>query len=579
MITAVNKDNSKYYNALYTKANTELGLSGENSIYDLQSYFSKIEELMAIDPKYTILPLDEDYFEIDANSRKITVPQSFRTNGIAVKGDQVAEIVYFRIARYFDFTDLDTTTIFIQWETEDDKDVSGIWVKDIESDPNYLIFGWPLDASITKTAGPIKFSVRFIQRNDDGEITYSFSTLEAQATINPALDLPNSDLVVSEAINQMIANRVKNTEYRGEGPTPVAAIFKVDLNNSTVDLVTADNVDSDDSSYILLVQATSSDAGVINYSWRNYTVADINNITEEDKKKIKESSLLQGDFYYKEIKATEDGKVPVINSGYYTISNGKYLLDDSIKAGEPMPEEKVYEQYGSFKVTQKGQYWAIATNSLGLKNEYTLSSGCAIIPGASQVKYEITENNNRIMQPNSYEATLEYNVIPVAGDTIVYKWYKDNELIPNEIQNVLKIKGDSTYTDVQGNYELRVTTTRNKDSIETIMPAQFVSYLPITPSVVIAAEDGKQGFQQGETLIATCSYEIEDYQKGNKLSYAWYDTLKSEAIYVSENSNRFTPSENLAVLGHQYYCIVTNTYNGQTVSSEKSNQVACVVSE
>lgn len=74
MITAVNKDNSKYYNALYTKANTELGLSGENSIYDLQSYFSKIEELMAIDPKYTILPLDEDYFEIDANSRKITVP-------------------------------------------------------------------------------------------------------------------------------------------------------------------------------------------------------------------------------------------------------------------------------------------------------------------------------------------------------------------------------------------------------------------------------------------------------------------------------------------------------------------------
>ena len=147
--------------------------------------------------------------------------------------------------------------------------------------------------------------------------------------------------------------------------------------------MTADNIDADDSSYILLVQATSSDAGVISYSWRNYTVADINNITEEDKKKIKDSSLLQGDFYYKEIEATEDGKVPVINSGYYTISDGKYLLDDSIKAGELMPEEKVYEQYGSFKVTQKGQYWAVATNSLGLKNEYTLSSGCAIIPGAS----------------------------------------------------------------------------------------------------------------------------------------------------------------------------------------------------
>ena len=59
----------------------------EEKIYDLQSYFSKIKNLMAIDPKYTILPLDEDYFEIDANSRKITVPEAFRKNGIAVKGD------------------------------------------------------------------------------------------------------------------------------------------------------------------------------------------------------------------------------------------------------------------------------------------------------------------------------------------------------------------------------------------------------------------------------------------------------------------------------------------------------------
>lgn len=536
---------------------------------------------MAKDYKYTILPLDEDYFEIDANSRKITVPQSFRTNGIAVKGDQVAEIVYFRIARYFDFTDLDTTTIFIQWETSDGhKDVSGIWVKDIESDPNYLIFGWPLDTEITKTPGPIKFSVRFIQRNDDDEIVYSFSTLEAQATINPALDLSNSELVVSDEIKRMIANRVKNTEYKGEGPTPVPAVFKVDLNGQIIDLSNTDNIDDDISSYVLLVQATSSDAGIITYSWRNYTITDINNITEEDRRKIKDSTLLPGEYYYKEIQATEDGKVPVINGGYYTISDGQYILDDTIKAGETMPETKIFEQYGAYKATQKGQYWAVAANSLGLKNEYTLSSSCAIIPGASMVNYEVAINNENIMQPNNeYKAVLKYNIIPVVGDSITYQWYKDGVLIPEQVSNTLDIQGNSNYIDVQGNYQLKVTSIRNKDEIETPIPAQFVSYLPITPIVTIAAEDGKQGFQQGETLVATHTYEIDDYQKGNILSYTWYDTLKTEPIYTVENDNTFTPSSNLAILGHQYYCIVTNTYNGKSVSSERSNQVACVVSE
>ena len=80
------------------------------------------------------------------------------------------------------------------------------------------------------------------------------------------------------------------------------------------------------------------------------------------------------------------------------------------------------------------------------------------------------------MQPNNYEAVLEYNITPVIGDVIECKWYKDNELIPvcepkmdvkeidkdhikfvftiitklipGENKNVLRIKGDATYVDV-----------------------------------------------------------------------------------------------------------------------------------
>ena len=33
---------------------------------------------------YTVLPLDEPTFDIDANTRAISVPDSFRKNGISV---------------------------------------------------------------------------------------------------------------------------------------------------------------------------------------------------------------------------------------------------------------------------------------------------------------------------------------------------------------------------------------------------------------------------------------------------------------------------------------------------------------
>jgi hypothetical protein len=63
--------------------------------------------------------------------------------------------------------DLANTVIFIQWETPRDasgniiKSVSPAYIKDIESEPGKLIFGWALSDAITGTAGTLKFSVRF----------------------------------------------------------------------------------------------------------------------------------------------------------------------------------------------------------------------------------------------------------------------------------------------------------------------------------------------------------------------------------------------------------------------------------
>ena len=63
-------------------------------ITTLEEYFSWMAYLGQINRKYTVLPLDEPHFTIDLNTRAIKIPNEFRKNGIAVQGDDLAEIVY-----------------------------------------------------------------------------------------------------------------------------------------------------------------------------------------------------------------------------------------------------------------------------------------------------------------------------------------------------------------------------------------------------------------------------------------------------------------------------------------------------
>jgi hypothetical protein len=95
--------------------------------------------------------------------------------------------------------DLNTCDIFIQWELpkgtvaagQPTKYISPAYVKDIESKPGKLIFGWILTDEITALAGNLKFSVRFFKWDDADAaeagagkaLAYSFSTLTATVTI------------------------------------------------------------------------------------------------------------------------------------------------------------------------------------------------------------------------------------------------------------------------------------------------------------------------------------------------------------------------------------------------------------
>jgi hypothetical protein len=347
---------------------------------------------------------------IDANSRVITVPADFKKNGIAVQGDEVAEIVYFKINRYFDFMDLNNAEIYIQWEQASSNSpksgVSKEWVRDIESDPDYLIFGWPLDSSITEDAGPIQFSVRFIQWDEKKEsIVYSFSTLNAMATINPALDFDKSDLIAQEDINNMIKNRLRNTRPSG-GSTADAPIYLMSLSaNTTVNLT--------DGKYVFKVQAYSPDAGILSYSWKIDSLdgTSTNDVTGEYEYSLiedKETAIDTRKLYYAK-NIDEDGKI------VYSVIN---VTQDDKVVGD-LGIEEVYEKFAILTATGTGKYYAIVTNRVNASTEKNISGPVTIpAPGASTFA---PNGDVKIMSAdNNYEVQLMPVVSNSTTDTLTY---------------------------------------------------------------------------------------------------------------------------------------------------------------
>lgn len=221
MITYVNSKEAK----LFELAAKDLGLES----LDIDQYLNKLAELKAISPKYVRLPLyeegheDEEIFEIDANARTIKVPASFSKNGVGVVSDELAETVWFKINRYFDIKDFGKAAgvigdelkdgnlhILIQWEAPDGaKGASWAYAIDVDTDPDFVYFGWALTAEhLTAKAGNIKFAVRIMEYDGD-VIAYSFATQAAQIAVKAGLGFDlTDDGIEFESVADKIANRL-----------------------------------------------------------------------------------------------------------------------------------------------------------------------------------------------------------------------------------------------------------------------------------------------------------------------------------------------------------------------------------
>lgn len=186
------------YDDLFAKANETLGFT-DGRINSLVTYYQHLDELIEESPEFLRIPLDEDPFEINASTRAIKIPDAINDKQwvIGVKDDHMAEVLFFKVDRFFDGQDLaicfpregDTAhqgQTYVQWKNGSLKGLDAVTYVEIQEETIY--FGWVLTAGRKDSnsggplsvAGDLTFSVRFLYQtaiNSHGQPDLESQTL------------------------------------------------------------------------------------------------------------------------------------------------------------------------------------------------------------------------------------------------------------------------------------------------------------------------------------------------------------------------------------------------------------------
>lgn len=511
MVTYIDTKNREKYQVLFAKAEETLKSADPNKlsaginpeeveIATLNQYFAYLQDLITVSSNENIksyflrLPLDEELFEINANTRAISIPRNFSSNGVGVQGDETAEIIYFSIDRYFDHTDLanEDMNIIIQWETRDKNRqvITGIspnFGKDIETIPGKIIFGWPIYSELTESPTPIRFAVRFFQLGAaDGEgvrpLTYSLATLPAEISVGATIDYDLINKTVQEIDKgKMITGRIKNVGiYDPSIPTPKAPTISTPLyiDGKDADVRIADL--PEEGGITLKVSAHPTDIGAVQYNWRKFAYdsatgeyADGSDALEAgiDNGVYEEVTTDLGDDLYYRITSAQNDSVIV----YSPISKEDYL-ENTIYNTEQKGFEtkdgnfiKLFKRYSTATVDQVGIY----TVRVGARN------------GVNTIEQKFADSNEEkatgIMIPGPLKPTIE-TPVEAADDGIIhiiaqdgaitlsttaYKSEEDENAIVKLTYDWKKINEDNTFTPVTGE-NIIITEDKSKITIQNL---------------------------------------------------------------------------------------------------------------
>lgn len=669
MITYINSENAKKYSRLFADAETALVKkwvgegkdptaadyfgeiitdeeTGEkyysNGISSLNTYFSWINDLLNISElpmtdedgqiipgayvdfdgmKFSMLPVDEEVFTIDANTRSITVPADFAKNGISVQGDEISEVVYFKINRFFDATDLFNQDVMIEWIAPSGlKGYSVPTVKVLDETTNFVIFGWALASSITEKAGDVTFSVRFYKYDDDNnKIQYSLSTLTQKAKIQPniGLDIPgllgseghmDGYKVLGDEIKALIKERSENSNFgvngdKAEVPVLCEQFFAVDPETSKIPyvVVLGQTADGD---WMATVAACgySTDAGSISYFWKKFDYVTGDRLQTEGTDK-----LVYGDIYTELSKAEARELVNAIPAMKLWIPK---MIDGKLHGYEERTIEEieaddtittVYRHDSECEFDGVGYYKLVIKNRKGRATEVFESDPIIVYPpnvpaeltitprafldAAEDDIADVTVNHVIPNIPDNVPAYAKVDPVKVgykdaegnivekytfdpANETVAYEWFHialgstEAVAVEGEEANVL-------VPTLEGDYFCRLTGLLNGAESETIDSEKCrVTYRPARPEFTISGKSVVNGNDIAVTNLPNEEVEkVEDIDIG---TYSIYAGKGAPLILTYALDTMMNPADHQLTdtLTCQWYCYeLERDANGKTIGS------------
>lgn len=567
MITKYKDSVKLAYQKLYEDINK--ASNGEIQIDNLESFFGYIQEIGELDKKFLRLPLDEPLFEIDANSRKITIPSDFTANGLSVQGDHLAETVFFSIDRYFDYMDLNNCNIRINWKIGDVSGQSVNFSKSVDAEPGKIIFGWPVAKDLTGKSGTLSFAVEFYAERDN-VISYSLNTLISTINIKEGLVLINPTVI---NVNDDILNMLQNSSF-GEGEAKVDDLKwltngLVTDPGATVALQTinlAGNVvDNGDSQ-------TLSSVPVKLYARAQAGAADIKYSTPAGEDDPVDEYVLVSK------KDENDKRIPLDPTGTYYIKEGsvyKVASSEDVRTWNDLEiaipnKSELYARYATIEVNGVGEYYIQAQGIIFDKENKKIGQGVlehtpVVICPEPDAPAEITiTSNNSDLKDEGYDIDLsvadsvafltgnevtltatasgydntdayEASAVGVEPKALVqYAWYKDGNKTPvNTSKWIRSTENNSFVVSEEGKYVVGVKTFLNNQTTldETKSKEYIVSPLASKieeNSIVLGLN--KQGGQYWINLNASTDGVTDKYtQKSFDVKYAL--TAINEKVY------------------------------------------------
>ena len=488
------------------------------------------------------LPLDEPHLKIDANTRTINTKDF--TGVLSVQGDEIAEIVFFEIDRYFDAADFAQMQIAIQWKNKEEDGSTPAFIRIIEPSPDgedeKLIFGWPITSDITRVPGAVQFSVRFYDRNDDTEeMNYSFVTLPTTMNIGASLttDLDEDSM---DDPRPVILNRLRNSTTLSQLDQAKAPIFVLHRPLSQeVDLGKETTYD------LRAVARKNGSGGTISYKWYKaeidedgspgeYVSIDTSNdpwksagIEDKNYYEVTEWIDKLSTYYYQ--KTLENGEIEyeslsLINADSFNTElkkRGKLFVRTSVLTVEIKPGESILGYYRvDARVSSVGTY-AYASYAEGVTPDEnyigSIDTPTWVIKGPEVVVLD------DIPEYGNVNSSIELTGVNL-DTTTSYEWlYCANEDFASSVVETAGT-GKSQILTKEGYYKAIATNYKNgaSNNDETSV---ITSLAPIEEWGIVVTKEGR-------TFTASLNRDLGFKEE---VSYTWFVANNSDEVLSNEN--------------------------------------------